>query len=118
MSVYSWRDFGREAEFLVASYLKLKGWDIIPSPSSRGAADMVASKGPAKWCIQVKASMKSPRIRSEEISRLMAYASSVKGIPVFASVQPWNGGRAPEEASVGPYVIFLYSIDDWKLLHA
>lgn len=117
MNTYSWRDFGMEAEFLVASYLKLKGWNITISPSSRGAADIVANKDENTWCIQIKASMKSPHIRSEEIGRLKRYASSINGLPVFASVQPWqNNNNNQEGASIGPYMIFLYSIDDWKLL--
>jgi Holliday junction resolvase len=114
MDVYSWRDFGREAEFVVASYLKLKGWKIKFSPSSRGAADIVASKDSMKWCIQVKASMKSPHIKSEEIRKLKRYASSMDGIPVFASVQPWHDGGV----SIGRYMIFLYSMNDWRSLQA
>ena len=72
---YSWREFGREAEFVVASYLRSKGWSIVFSKSSRGPADIVARKDESIWCIQVKASMKSPHIRSDEIDRLKTYAS-------------------------------------------
>ena len=50
-NAYSWREFGREAEFVIASYLKLKGWKIKFSPSSRGAADVVATKDGRKWCV-------------------------------------------------------------------
>ncbi len=88
------------------------------SPASRGAADMVASKGSDRWCIQVKASTKSPHIKSEEICRLVAHTSLIRVVPVFASVQPWFGSAMPEGASVGNYMIFLYSMRDWKLLRA
>ncbi len=117
MMTYSWRDFGREAEFVVANYLKLKGWKIAFSPSSRGAADIVASKDGSTWCVQVKASMKSPHIRSEEITRLKTYAGSIDGLPVLAAFQPWQDNNK-HGASMGPYTIFLYSMDDWKLLRA
>jgi Holliday junction resolvase len=112
---YSWREFGREAEFVVASYLRSKGWSIVFSPCSRGPADIVARKDESIWCIQVKASMKSPHIKSEEIERLKKYASSVNGIPVFAAVQPWQND-SKKGASLGSYTIFLYSMDEWKLL--
>jgi len=118
MMIYSWHDFGREAEFVVANYLKLRGWKIAFSSSSRGAADMDATKDGSRWCIQVKASTKSPRIRSEEITRLKTYAASVDGLPVFATVQPWQNNNKDEGAAIGSYTIFLYSMDDWKLLRA
>lgn len=86
MTNYSWREFGREAEFVVASYLRLKDWNIKFSPSSRGAADIVANKDGKTLCIQVKASMKSPHIRSEELRRLKTYAYSNNGLPVIASI--------------------------------
>jgi Holliday junction resolvase len=114
---YSWREFGREAEYVVASYLKLKGWNIVFSPASRGAADIIARKDTNTWCIQVKASMKSPHIRSDEISRLKAYADAISGTPVFASVQPWESNDK-QRVSIGPYMIFLYSMDDWRTLQA
>ncbi|MEM2759222.1 MAG: hypothetical protein QXU32_09585 [Nitrososphaerales archaeon] len=112
--MYSWREFGREAEFLVASYLKTRGWNIRFSPLSRGAADIVAHKNGETWCIQVKASLKSPHIKSKEIRELKEYACSVRGLPVLALVQPWqneNGG-----VSIGQYMIFLRSASNWELM--
>ena len=113
---YSWREFGREAEFVVASYLRSKGWSIVFSKSSRGPADIVARKDESIWCIQVKASMKSPHIKSEEIRKLKTYASSITGLPVVATVQPWESNNEQKGASIGSYMIFLYSINDWKSL--
>lgn len=115
MSTYSWREFGREAEFIVARYLKSKGWNITFSPSSKGAADIIASKNMKKWCIQVKSSLKSPHITSEEIKRLKEYSSSTNGIPVFATIQPWQDKHG---VSIGHYMIFLYSLENWKPLSA
>jgi len=114
--MYSWREFGREAEFVVASYLRSKGWSIVFSACSRGPADIVARKDESIWCIQVKASMKSPHIRSEEIRKLKKYAASIEGIPVFAAVQPWESNGERNCTSLGSYMIFLYSMDDWKSL--
>lgn len=115
MNTYSWREFGREAEFVVASYLKSKGWHIVFSPASRGAADLVANKDGNIWCIQVKASLKSPHIRSEEIERLNTYAYSINGLSVVATVQPWQRD-SNQGASIGEYAIFLYSLADWRSL--
>ncbi|MFQ5968989.1 MAG: hypothetical protein ACE5J2_00635 [Nitrososphaerales archaeon] len=116
MSNYSWREFGREAEFVVASYLRSKDWNIRFSPSSRGAADIIADKDGRVWCIQVKASTKSPHIKSEEITRLKMYAYSINGLPVSASVQPWQSDGKQRGASIGEYMIFLYSAENWELL--
>ena len=116
-NAYSWREFGREAEFVIASYLRSKGWNIRFSPSSRGPADLVATKDGNIWCIQVKASTKSPHIKSEEIMRLKAYASSINGLPVFASFQPWNDRDGEARGiSIGDYKIFFYSLNSWRYL--
>jgi Holliday junction resolvase len=114
--MYSWREFGREAEFVVASYLRSRGWSIALSPSSRGAADIVASKGKSLWCIQVKASTKSPHIKSGELKRLREYASSNNGKAVFATVQPWHGET--HGVFIGEYTILLYSADNWAMINA
>ncbi len=114
--MYSWREFGLEAEFVVASYLRSKGWSIVFSKCSRGPADIVARKDESIWCIQVKASMKSPHIKSEEIRRLKRYASSMNALPVFAAVQPWENNSQHNGASLGSHMVFLYSIDVWKSL--
>jgi len=114
-NLYSWREFGREAEYVVGSILKLKGWKVRFSPSSRGPADIIASKSGTTWCIQVKSSLKSPHIKSQEISKLNGFARSVRGIAVFASFQPWCDNQE-FGFSIGQYKILLYSLEDWKLL--
>jgi Holliday junction resolvase len=116
VDTYSWREFGRDAEFVVASYLKSKGWDVRISKASRGAADIVASKEKKTWCIQVKASTKSPHIMSHEIQRLKNFAMSIEGDAVFATVQPWQVSEYG--VSLGSYMIFLYSLDNWAILPA
>lgn len=115
MDTYSWREFGRDAEFVIASYLKSNGWDVLISKSSRGPADIVAHKEKKIWCIQVKASTKSPHIKSREIQRLKNYARSVAGDPVLATVQPWE--VRGQGISLASYMIILYSLDTWAVLH-
>jgi Holliday junction resolvase len=115
VDTYSWREFGREAEFVVASYLKSKGWDVRISKSSRGAADIVAHNEKKIWCIQVKASTKSPHIKSREIRRVKNYARSVHGDAVLATVQPWEARG--QGISLGSYMISLYSLDTWAVLN-
>ena len=56
LTLYSWSKFGREAEYIVALYLKSIGWDVRLSPANRDPADIVANCDSSKWFIQVKAS--------------------------------------------------------------
>ena len=53
LSCYSWSKFGREAEFVVAIYLRSCGWDVQLSRGSRGPADLIATQGSTKWLIVV-----------------------------------------------------------------
>ena len=132
MSQYSWREFGREAEFVVANYLRLKGWSMLLSPCSRGAADLIASKQDIRWCIQVKASTKAVRITSQELKKLKELSSKLNASPVLASLQPYQTNDSSNTLdaadrrivrgsngemvgiSLGQYMLFLYSIDTWK----
>ena len=89
---YSIGTFGREAEYIVALYLKLIGWRVRLSKNSRGPADIVAvldsNKKQRKWLIQVKSSRKIPRIKGHEIHRLIAAASIARGDPIVATLHP------------------------------
>ena len=131
MIQYSWREFGREAEFVVASYLRLKGWSILLSPCSRGPADLIARKGTTNWCIQVKASTKAARISSRELNNLKNFSNKLSASPVLASLQPYEIGGSttldPADrrmvrdsngdmvgVSLGQYMLSLYSVDTWK----
>ena len=132
LSQYSWREFGREAEFVVANYFRLKGWYILVSPCSRGAADLIAGKGSISWCIQVKASTRAARITSQEPNNLKELSSRLNASPVLALLQPYcvnysNNTLDPADrrivrdssgemvgVSLGQYMLFLYSVDTWK----
>jgi len=50
LHAYCRSKFGREAEFVVAVYLKSRGWIVKLSKGSRGPADIKASLGPLQVC--------------------------------------------------------------------
>jgi hypothetical protein len=110
---YSWSKFGREAEYVVALYLKSSGWSYVSlSPGSRGPADITASHRDSKWFIQVKASSGLPRLRSREVSRLKEFANERKGLAVLSTLQPFASGAF----LTGNFAINFYEIDSWKNL--
>jgi len=111
--LYSWSKFGREAEYVVALYLKSVGWDIALSPASRGPADIVAACDNSKWFIQVKASSGVPRLKGDEVKRLSELAEKNKGVPVVSTFQPFPGGF-----SMGNYSILFYALPSWKEIDA
>ena len=110
-SLYSWAKFGREAEYVVALYLKSLGWGITLSRGSRGPADLIAKCGNTYWFIQVKSSGGVPRIRGYEIRRLKDLAASMGGLPVISTFQPFRNGF-----STGNYSILFYMLDNWQIL--
>lgn len=108
---YSWSSFGREAEYVVALYLKSAGWnDVRLSPGSRGPADIIASSPSARWFIQVKASGAIPRLKSDEMRRLQSIARAGSGLAVVATLQPFNSGAF----STGNFALNFYEIDSWN----
>lgn len=112
---YSWSKFGREAEYVVALYLKSIGWqDVRLSRGSRGPADIsaLAHDGAIRWLIQVKASGGIPRLRGHDVKRLMDLAKNDDGLPVVATYQPLDGGGF----TTGNYSILFYLLDSWKEL--
>lgn len=111
LALHSWSKFGREAEYVVALYLKSIGWDVALSPASRGPADIVATCNNSKWFIQVKASAGIPRLRGYEVKRLGELAEKNGGLPVVSTFQPFPGGF-----STGNYSILFYALDSWNAL--
>jgi hypothetical protein len=109
--LHSWSRFGREAEYIVALYLKSAGWDVALSPASRGPADIVATCNSSRWFIQVKASSGIPRLRGYEVKRLQELADKSGGLPVVSTFQPFPGGF-----STGNYSILFYELPGWKAL--
>jgi Holliday junction resolvase len=92
MKSYSIGTFGREAEYIVALYLRFVGWQVRLSKNSRGPADIIAvfnsKNNQKKWLIQVKSSRKIPRIKGYEIVRLTAAATIAGGDPIVATLHP------------------------------
>jgi len=109
--LHSWSKFGREAEYVVALYLKSMGWDVALSPASRGPADIVATCNSSKWFIQVKASSGIPRLKGCEVKRLIELAESGSGLPMVSTFQPFPGGF-----STGNYSVLFYLLDSWQEL--
>lgn len=107
----SWSRFGREAEYVVALYLKSAGWDVALSPASRGPADIVATYEDSKWFVQVKASSGIPRLKGYEVKNLQELASGNGGLAVVSTYQPFPGGF-----STGNYSILFYLLDSWQEL--
>jgi Holliday junction resolvase len=126
ISSYSWGKFGREAEFIITIYLKLKGWDIQLSKGSRGPADIIATRNSTIWFIQVKSSTALPKLKGYEIKRLKEIANISGGLAVIAILRPsyrenLNNSLSPErdktyEVNLGRYSIFFYSLDNWKAI--
>ncbi len=130
--MYSWSKFGREAEFIVVLYLKLRGWNIQLSKGSRGPADIIATRDFEKWLIQVKSSTLIPRLKGLEVKRLRKMAQRDRGHAVVATLQPREtamGMSMREEQSIlgsyakdtailqfGNYVMSFYSLTNWKRL--
>ena len=131
---YTIGTFGREAEYLVALYLRMKGWRVRLSKNSLGPADIVAvldSKKKRKiWLIQVKSSRTIPRIRGYEILRLIAAASVAGGDPIIATLGPVVGnstGRLTNfsrntDQGLGlmlndkPFAITFFCLPDWRII--
>jgi Holliday junction resolvase len=110
---YSWSSFGREAEYVVALYLKSVGWaDVHLSPGSRGPADIVASCPGAVWYIQVKASSGIPRLKGREVHRLIKLAHENRGSAVVSTLQPFSASGF----STGTFGVNFYELDSWKTL--
>jgi Holliday junction resolvase len=129
---YSWSKFGREAEFVVVLYLKLKGWNIKLFKGSRGPADIIATRDFKKWLIQVKSSSLIPRLKGSEVKRLWKMAQRDRGHAVIATLCPIEtaiGTPMTKEQNIlglytkdtailqfGNYAMSFYSLKDWKRL--
>ena len=107
--MYSWNRFGREAEYVVALYLKSLGWEVSLSRGSRGPADIVASIEDVKWFIQVKSSGAVPRLKGYEVKRLIDMAGEKGGLAVVSTLQPSGQGF-----SIGNFSISFYLLDSWQ----
>ena len=130
--------FGREAEFVVALLLKLRGWNIKFSKGSRGPADIIATyKKHTKWLIQVKSSTGLAHLKGYDVKRLRKESQINGGLAVIAILQPAETllslstlGQPCNHQSVldvvrddscqrdvinlGNYVIVFFSLDNWR----
>ena len=113
--------FGREAEFIVAVFLKARGWNLTLSNDSRGPADIIAKRDRIKWLIQIKSSNLIPRIKNYEIKRLIELAELVCASAVIATLQPsyaaiFDCKRKQNHDSIdGVYLIGDYALNFYLL---
>lgn len=105
---------------MAALYLKSAGWDIRLSPGSRRPADIIASRKPDLWLIQVKASAGGiPRLKGYEVKGLMEMAARTGGLPVVATLRPHNLESPKALAGgfdTGSYSVMFYQLDGWEVL--
>jgi hypothetical protein len=137
-SYTSWSKFGREAEFVVALFLRLKGWNIELSKGSRGPADIIATyKNHTKWLIQVKSSTSLAHLKGYDVKRLRKESQIKGGLAVIAILQPtetllslstigqlgdhqsnvdieWDENCERDLIYLGNYVLVFYSLNDWR----
>ena len=121
---YSWSKFGRESEFVITIYLKLKGWNIQLSKGSRGPADIIATRDSTRWFIQVKSSTMLPRLKGYEVKRLKEMAENHDGLAIIAIlrlIQSTEANGALEKVNkkqdiinLGNYALFFYSLHNWE----
>jgi Holliday junction resolvase len=132
--LYTIGTFGREAEYIVTLYLRIKGWRVTLSKGSRGPADILAinysKRGRKKWLIQVKSSRKAPRIRNYEIHRLITAAASAGGEPIIATLQPklrresdsakksCENSDHPVDSAINRarFAVYFFSLPDWRMI--
>jgi hypothetical protein len=132
--------FGREAEFVVALFLRLRGWNIKFSKGSRGPADIIATyKKHTKWLIQVKSSTGLAHLKGYDVKRLRKESQINGGLAVIAILQPAETllslsilGQPRNHQSIvdverddscqrdvinlGNYVIVFFSLDNWRTM--
>jgi predicted dithiol-disulfide oxidoreductase (DUF899 family) len=132
--------FGREAEFVVALFLRLRGWNIKFSKGSRGPADIIATyKKHTKWLIQVKSSTGLAHLTGYDVKRLRKESQINGGLAVIAILQPAETllslstlGQPRNHQSIvdverddscqrdvinlGNYVIVFFSLDNWSTM--
>ena len=132
--------FGREAEFVVALSLRIRGWNIKFSKGSRGPADIIATyKKHTKWLIQVKSSTGLAHLKGYDVKRLRKESQINGGLAVIAILQPAETllslstlGQPCNHQSVldvvrddscqrdvinlGNYVIVFFSLDNWRTI--
>ncbi len=88
-TVVPMRVVGDEAELAVAEHLARMGFDLIyQSRASRGAFDLLATRGPQQLGIQVKRSPLPLRFRAAEWRRMEADAERLGWLWVVAVVTP------------------------------
>lgn len=105
--------FGEWAEKDLKKALEAKGWSVTMKKDSRGASDLIATKGfllDEKWYIQVKATRKdAPAIVSnEDRDRVIDSARSNGTVPVLGLIwfEDEQGSHAFRHAATGKVLAY------------
>jgi hypothetical protein len=92
---------GDEAEQAVAEHLSLAGFELVyQSRASRGAFDLLATRGPHQLGVQVKRTPLPVRFTRAEWGRMVADAKLFGWRWVIAAVIPPKSGGAKQGASI------------------
>lgn len=86
---------GRQAEIEVADHLRARGYDVVLSSVSKGAADLVAWHDGEICLIQVKASDKVRAVPPAERVQLLRMASRIGAHAIVVTRVKGAGGRPP-----------------------
>jgi Holliday junction resolvase len=84
---------GREAEIEVADLFRSRGYDVVVSSLSKGAADLVAWHDGEICMVQVKASDKVRAIPRQEREQLLRMTSRIGAYAIVATRVKGSGGR-------------------------
>ncbi|HYG60714.1 MAG TPA: hypothetical protein VD902_21780 [Symbiobacteriaceae bacterium] len=79
--------FGDFAEARIKAILEGFGWSVsYNKPGSRGASDLIATKGTKKWYVQVKAARDTspPSVADDDKTRVSNSARGNNAVPVIA----------------------------------
>lgn len=79
---------GIRAEKIIERIYKKNGWNVLQSPGSRGAADLICTKNDVSHYVQCKSSTvtNNPEISNEEIGRLKSTATKNNATAIIAKI--------------------------------
>lgn len=86
---------GRHAEIEVADHLRARGYDVVLSSVSKGAADLVAWHDGEICLIQVKASDKVRAVPPAERVQLLRMSARIGAHAIVVTRVKGAGGRPP-----------------------
>lgn len=86
---------GRQAEIEVADHLRARGYDVVLSSMSKGAADLVAWHDGEICLIQVKSSDRVRAVPPAERTQLLRMSARIGAYAIVVTRVKGAGGRPP-----------------------